>query len=396
MTPPSSPRRDPPFRTGEIVADEHFTNRAREVAVAKRAMLRSGRLLLTGERRLGKSSILRQATLHATARGATVVALDLWTVSSLEEVVRRIVAAVPWTWSRRERLQRLWLDLGLTLGVTADPTGAPMFTLTSTPGELRGGRARELFLQLLARLDAVAGESGDPVALVLDEFQRIEEVDRGAGALLRSAVQESHHLAFVCAGSTLSLVRELIGPEGPLHGIFDELTVGPIEPALLAAWIEDRLRSHGVEPEEGTGARVVAWAGGKTEDVLRLAREVWDGGIARGAASPADIPAAVGRIVSDHRSTYERTWVDLAPSQRGVLRALADGAVQLTARGTIRSYALPTPAGVLKAIGRLQAQHLVNAAGDAISDPFLAEWVLRHAMPDGRSRSELDRGDPQA
>jgi len=361
-------------------------------------MLRSGRLLLTGERRLGKSSILRQARLHATARGATVVALDLWTVSSLEEVVRRIVAAVPWSWSWRERLQRLWLDLGITLGVTADPTGAPMFTLTSAPGELRGARAREVFLQLLARLDAVAGESGDPVALVLDEFQRMEEVDRGAGAgaLLRSAVQESHHLAFVCAGSTLTLVRELVGPEGPLHGIFDELAVGPIEPALLAAWIEDRLRSHGVEPADGTGARVVAWAGPRTEDVLRLAREVWDGGITSGAVFPSDIPAAVGRIVSDRRSTYERIWVDLAPSQRGVLRALADGAVQLTARETIRSYALPTPAGVLKALGRLQTQHLVNAVGDAISDPYLSEWVLMHAMPDGRSRSELDRGDPQA
>jgi hypothetical protein len=108
------------------------------------------------------------------------------------------------------------------------------------------------------------------------------------------------------------------------------------------------------------------------------------------------VPAAVGTIVSDRRSTYERIWVDLAPSQRGVLRALADGALQLTARETIRSYALPTPAGVLKALARLQAQHLVNALGDAISDPFLAEWVLRHAMPDGRSRSELERGDPEA
>lgn len=382
---------DPPFRTGEIVADEHFTDRAREVAVVRRAMLRSGRLLLTGERRLGKSSILRQAGLHARARGATIVSVDLWTVVSLEEVLRRIVAAVPWGWSWRERLQSLWLGLGLSLGVAADPTGAPTLTLSGSPGELRGTRARELFLQLLARLDAVAGESGEPVALVLDEFQRMEEAERGAGALLRSAVQESHHLAFVCAGSTLSLVRELVGPEGPLHGIFDELAVGPIDPELLAAWIEDRLRSHGVTPAPGTGAHVVEWAGPRTEDVLRLAREVWDGGIAGGAASPADVPAAMRRIVSDRRSTYERIWDDLAPSQRGLLRALADGAVQLTARETIRSYALPTPAGVLKALGRLQAQHLVNASGNAISDPFLTEWVLMDAMPDGRSRSALDR-----
>ncbi len=396
LTPPSPPSRDPPFRTGEIVADEHFTDRAREVAVTSRALLSSGRLVLTGERRLGKSSILRQASLHARARGSTVIALDLWTAASLEEVLRRIVASVPWGWAWRERLQGLWLGLGLSLGVRADTTGAPTFTLAGTPGEIRGPRARELFVQLIERLDAVAGEAGTPVALVLDEFQRLEDVDPGAGALLRSVIQNSHHLAYVCAGSAISLVGKLIGPKGPLHGIFDEVAVGPIDADLLASWIEDRLRSHGVTPAAGTGTAIVGWAGPRTEDVLRLAREVWDGGISRGGTAPDDVPPAIRRIVLDRRSTYERVWVDLADSQRSVLRALADGAVQLTARDTLRRYALPTPAGVRKAVTRLQHLQLVNASGDAPSDPFFAEWILMRAMPDGQSHSGLDHPDPGA
>ena len=114
-----------------------------------------------------------------------------------EEVLRRIVAAVPWSWGFRERLQALWTGLGLALGIRADRAGNPTFTLTASPGELSGHRARELLLQLIGRLDAVAGESGHPVALVLDEFQRIEEMEAGAAALLRSAIQDSHHLAFV-------------------------------------------------------------------------------------------------------------------------------------------------------------------------------------------------------
>jgi hypothetical protein len=170
------------------------------------------------------------------------------------------------------------------------------------------------------------------------------------------------------------------------------LAVGPIDPALLATWIDERLRSYGVVPADGTGARIVAWAGPRTEDVLRLAREVWDGGISRGAVTPEDVAPAIRRIVLDRRSTYERLWVELASSQRSVLRALADGAPQLTSRNTIRTYGLPTPAGVLKAVGRLQRHHLVNAAGDRISDPFLAEWILMRAMPDGQSHSGLGLG----
>jgi len=378
----------PPFRTGEIVSDEHFTDRADEVATVRRAMLSSGRLLLIGERRQGKSSILRQAGLHARARGATLVSVDLWTATRLEEVLRRIIAAVPWGWSWRERLQGLWLGLGLRLGIQSDARGHPTLRLEASPGELGAEGAREVFLQLLARLDAVAGEAETPVAVVLDEFQRLEEMEEGAAALLRSVIQESHHLAFVCAGSTVSLVDELTGPRGPLHGIFQELSVGPIDPPLLAAWIEDRMRSSGVPAAEGTGAAVVRWGGPRTEDVLRLAREVWEGGVGEGGAGPGDVPGAVRRLVMDRRAGYQRLWVELADSHRGVLRAMASGETQLTARDTIRRFDLPTPAAVVKAVGRLRDRGLLDAAGAAIADPFLHQWILLDAMPDGLDRSE--------
>lgn len=392
MTRPDSSRRrlDPPFRTGEIVSDEHFTDRAREVAVVRRAMMSSGRLLLVGERRQGKSSILKQARLHAQAQGATIVSLDLWTATGLEEVLRRVVAAVPWTWSWRERLQSLWLGLGLSLGVRADPAGNPVFTLSSSPGEMGGGRGRELLVQSLGGLDQVAGEAEGPVALVLDEFQRIEEMEPGAAALLRSIIQESHTLAYVCAGSTVSLVSRLVGPAGPLHGIFDVLTVGPIDPGHLARWIEDRLRSGDVEPEPGIGARIVERAGSRTEDILRLARGIYDAGVQGGRARSGDVAPAVRQIVFDRRATYERVWVELAASQRRVLRALASDAGHLTSRDTMRSFGLPTPAAVLKAVQRLKARHLLSATGEGIADPFFREWILMDAMPDGVSRIEAD------
>src|SRR3989304_4537212 len=110
MPPGSHPdlRLAPPFRTGEIVSDDHFTDRAAEVAAVSRAMLSSGRVLLVGGRRQGEGWVLKQAGLHARARGATVISVDLWTATRLEEVLRRIVAAVPWGWTWRERLQALW------------------------------------------------------------------------------------------------------------------------------------------------------------------------------------------------------------------------------------------------------------------------------------------------
>lgn len=96
------------------------------------------------------------------------------------------------------------------------------------------------------------------------------------------------------------------------------------------------------------------------------------------------------QIVFDRRATYERVWVELAASQRRVLRALASDAAHLTSRDTMRSFGLPTPAAVIKAVQRLKARHLLSATGEGIADPFFREWILMDAMPDGVSRIEAD------
>jgi hypothetical protein len=77
-------------------------------------------------------------------------------------------------------------------------------------------RARpERLSRILHGLNEVAATHDAPVVVVIDEFQRLEDVEAGSGGLLRRIVQETPDLAYVFAGSIVGLVMELLGPGGP-------------------------------------------------------------------------------------------------------------------------------------------------------------------------------------
>ena len=79
---------DVPFRVGETVYDEgHFMDRAREVARVRRAIRDRERLLVYGERRLGKSSVLRRSALREEKSSrAVVIWLDLWSLTTVGDM----------------------------------------------------------------------------------------------------------------------------------------------------------------------------------------------------------------------------------------------------------------------------------------------------------------------
>ena len=82
-----------PFRVAEHVRDAYFTDRADEVAVVRRAMADRARLLVTGPRRMGKSTVMGVAADRVRADGGIVLAADLATASSLTEVSNRLLRA---------------------------------------------------------------------------------------------------------------------------------------------------------------------------------------------------------------------------------------------------------------------------------------------------------------
>ncbi|MFW5952094.1 MAG: AAA family ATPase [Gemmatimonadota bacterium] len=364
-----------PFSTQQIARSEYFTDREREVARVVEAMRGRDRLVLYGERRMGKSSIIERAAELVRSGGGVVLTANAWTITDLDDLNRGLMQAVPGDWLLGDRIGQLIRALRGMVVLTADDSGRPTLQLTGRPP--RDSAPQDRFREILRQLDVLAADHEAPVVVVIDEFQRLEDAHPGGGAILRDIVQEASHLAFVFAGSIVGLVMDLLGPKGAFHAI-DRIEVRAIAPEHLKSWVQHRLATHGTRITAPGMDRLYELAGPVTEYVVRLAKDVHRMGRGRHPLGPSEVERAFEEVLGDTAGTYELVWDRLATGKRQVLRAIADGHQQLASREVIEDYGIGSSSAVSYAVDQLRRDgHLAPGKPYRISDPFFAAWVRR-------------------
>ncbi len=370
---------EPPFRTHQIAEGAYFTDRETEVARVLAAMRARDRLVLYGERRQGKTSVIRRAAERLRAEGGVAVTVDAWLAESLTALNRSLLGAVPGWWLVGERAQALLRSLSGLVSLSVDESGRPRLGL--------GGSARlddrpeETLERILRALDGAAEGTESPIVVVIDEFQKLETLHGSGGALLRGVMQDTPGIGYVLSGSIEGVVQSLIGPKGPLAGI-DRMEIGGIGRDHLVPWLHHRLEPHGVRCGRDVVEAIHDRAGPVTEPILRLAKVVHRLGLEAAEASLETVDAAFADIVADQASAYELIWEKLSPDKRRIMRAIAAGEEQLTSRAVLDRYGIGSSAAASWATTELRSDGILAPGRPVrISDPFLAAWVARADQP---------------
>ena len=376
---------DVPFRIGQRVTGEYFTDRHEEVTRIREAMSNGGRLLVYGERRLGKSSAIAQAARRVWKDGGMVLWADVSTSSGFGDIARRLISEVPWRWKWREALQEALARAQLRVEARADPAGNPVLSLGLLPRPMDPEHGLDELRRVVAVLDDLVSKPGvGAVAVVLDEFQEVVGIQERGDWILRDIIQTSSELAFICAGSRRSVIDGILAAEGAFHRFFEPLAFGAIDPEHLARWIESRLGKPGFECEGGVGEEIVTLAGGRTEDAVRLARAVFFGALRSGRVKRVDVASALETASLEDHHRYQRLWNNLARSQQAVLRALAAGEEQLYSRAAREYFGLSSSGTTRNAVRALQQTSLLTEEGrPTIDDPYFRQWIRLRAMPNG-------------
>lgn len=275
-------------------------------------------------------------------------------------------------------------DDGVRQEALVDAAGAPTLTLGVEHRSAPTDNQRQVFEHVLDRFESYAESTGVQVAIVLDEFQDLLKVGgERADWHLRSVMQRHHHVSYVCAGSEQAIIRDIIAKDGAFYRFFEVLSVGPIDDDHLGRWIDARLEGAGVEPN-GAGLEIIRRVGPRTQDILHVARVLFFRARPDGEVRDDAVELAIDDVLASEDAVLRSGWENFTMNQQNVLRAVAAGVEELYSTATGRTFGLPAPSSVRRAVSSLLAQGVLHRdRGEIVFDsPFFRLWVRREALPD--------------
>jgi uncharacterized protein len=372
-----------PFRYGALALDDAFTDREAEVAELVSDVLNGQDVVVFAPRRYGKTSLVWRVTQEALAQGVLVAHVNLMTAPTKERLAEKLAETIhddvaSLLFRARERL-RVFQGLRITPVVTIDPnTGKIGFTFDAGRQPQDVEATLERLLELPGQL---AAERERKVALVLDEFQEIVDIDRNLPKLMRTVFETQPEVAHVYLGSKRHMLERIFNDENePFWRSAKQMELGVIAPSLFRGYIEAQFARTGRRVEAGVVDRVLAATLGHPYATQELCYFLWEETPEGAEAGAQQYEVALDKLLRAEHAHFGLVWEKAARAQRLVLGALAAEPGRPLVREYRRRHGLPGASTVQRALDTLVRDELVarDARGEyRIAEPFLAEWLLR-------------------
>lgn len=369
---------DNPFRYGCVVSGDHFCNRDRAEREL-RGFVKSGQnVFVQGERRMGKTSLVRKAVLGV--RGERLVYVDLYCIGSQSDLCRRITEGVGRANSTMPFLKRVMAFASrLRPSLSFDSSnGSPKITVDALAAE----EPASLGI-VMSMLEKVASEG--KTCIVFDEFQdilRIKDSDRVL-AEMRSRIQFQENVPYLFLGSVRhEMWRIFNDTKSPFFKSAAAYDVGEIDVGDFSDFIVSRFEKGRRRISSATARVIIETASGVSGDVQELCAALWDVTDAGREVTDADIPAALDVVFMRERKGFEKAVSVLTPVQVRVLRGLAERPnAKVFGSEFLKLVGMANTGAVSKAVKRLEDHDLVHAMGDGyrFGDSFFRQWILKSA-----------------
>jgi hypothetical protein len=374
-----------PFRFGALALDEAFTDREPEIDELV-ADVRNGQdLVVFAPRRYGKSSLIWRVAQQLVTEDVLIAQVDLMRTPTKEKLAEKLAQTIheevaSRLFRARERL-RVFAGLRIKPTVTVDPDdGSLSFGFDARADKHDIDATLEGLLALPGRL---AAERDRRVALVLDEFQEVVDIDPGLPKLMRSVFQEQPEVAHVYLGSKRHMMQRIFNDENePFWRSAKQFELGVIPPVLFESFasrqFEQTGRTLGAEASSG----VLELTGGHPYATQEAFYFLWEQTPAGETADTDRLERALDALLRSEHAHFSLLWERAAAAQRRVLQALA---AEQPGRPLSSDYqqrhSLPVTATVQTALDALTNAELLSRVGRGeyrIAEPFLSEWIARN------------------
>ena len=371
-----------PFQYGGVVGKDAFCNRQKELADLVKAMKNSERLFIYSERRIGKTSLIRQALERLPKRQFLSAYIDLWPTDGEESFAiasaKAIAESMASTAGRMLETARQFFGR-LTPLISADAAGNPQISFEFA----RSGIKTPDLVEVLSAPGKIAAKRERRVVIVFDEFQRILEYSSDlAERSLRTAIQNQKGVSYIFLGSRKHLIQEMfVDQSRPLYRAGGHYPLGPISTQDWLPFIRDRFRGSDKLISDSLIRSICQRTGGHPFYTQHLCHAIWEICETGSQVTEETIECATRLLLDRESYAYTALWESLAPNQRRFLMGIAGEpeGVKVFASDFLQRYNLRSPSNVQRAVEPLLTRDVIDRSDGSyvIGDPFFKIWIMQ-------------------
>ncbi len=363
-----------PFKHGQIVTGDDFCGRQEELRLLRERIVTGQNVVLYGDRRCGKSSLIAEAVRTSEKRHAVFV--DFLNVRSIDDVCKRIAAGI----LRMERAETVFRKLGRTLTslrptLTVDP-------LTGLPSVGFGSHTRLDADSVVSALFLLGDLSGSRrIVVVLDEFQGVLSIpgsDQLLG-LMRSEIQRQGDLCYIFAGSVRHDMYAIFSePDSPFFKSATIMSIPVLERSVFAGFLTKRFASGKRVVTDQAMELIFEAVSDVPGDVQHLCEAIWDTTNENESVDNQQVQNGLRRILSQYTEHFQTLLTGLTEFQIRCLRTLARiGGDHIASNAFLSHGGFTNASSIKSAVRRLCRLGILIEKDKAYQfiNPFFAAWL---------------------
>lgn len=374
-----------PFSYGGIVRDDDFCNRRGEIEELVRAGMNGEKLFIHGERRIGKTSLLRAVMEELRRAKALTVMINVWKcvdASDFVDLCASEFAGAEGTGGILKRVRSIFE--GLSPAVTVGVDGRPSISLARSGRTLSG----EQLENVLKASWKIADSSSDRrLVVIFDEFQQVRRLGKQSiERVLRSVVQERNDIAWFFCGSRTHLIREMFLDSGsPLYRSAGHYPLESIDRRSWIPFLRGKFVSTGRDIPESAIDGILETTSGHPFYTQMLCSALWDMSEKGETVTREKTASALEILLEREHSTYLTLWDSLPEMSKRMLRAAAveDPLLSPYSGENLEKYGFKSPASAGRAIEYLVGHDILfrtAEGGYGVIDRFLAMWCRKNLL----------------
>lgn len=368
-----------PFVTLIDIPNEYFCDRETETAKLISHAFNGNNTVLTAQRRIGKSSLLKHVLIQPeVTQNFNTLYVDIYQTKNMEDFIREFSKALlNSSFAKGERAVKKITDavpeIKLYAQLKAGPVTAGMETAIKTQGA-----------QTLDKIFKFLENTQKPNIVVFDEFQTIEEYPEKMSAVLRSHIQTMGNTRFIFSGSERHMLQSMFKEDNqPFYKSALTMELDIIPEAVYIDFCKRLFASRKKQIDDDTVRFTYNLFGANTLELQQVMNGVFNYTPAGKTANIDYVRYTIEDFLQDNDTYFRELFSnDRSIKERNLLQCIAiEGiATNLTSQEKIQNYYLAAPSSIQSTLERLTTKKnaIIISVGDGgyrLRDKFFELWI---------------------